>query len=166
MPAEFALALLVLLPQHPKLLGVVEDMGDAFLPAGRRLPARLGFLRSCRLDAAVLDAAPQLVDGQADAAACFRSAPWWSRVFRKAGLSATASPSCRVRARSLCQAAMASPRSAAKGSTAAPWRQPFTACRISPAMRTSALSFAAARAAAVPWRGDSSRASRHVPSET
>ena len=37
---------------------------------------------------------------------------------------------------------MTSVRSAAKASTAPPWRQPLTACRISLAMRTIALSFA------------------------
>ena len=83
-------------------------------------------------------------------AACFISEPWRSRVSRKAGLSATASPSSRTRARSSSQAAMTSLRSAANASTAAPCRQPATAWRISRAIRSRKLSFAAALAWAVP----------------
>lgn len=67
MPAELALALLELLAKLAELLRVVEDPGHAFLLLGRRIAAGLRFLHFDCLDASVLNAAPQLVDGQADA---------------------------------------------------------------------------------------------------
>ena len=69
LPAELALALLELLSQLPEPLGVVEDVGDAFLSClGGVLAARLGVLSGfAGPDAAFVDAGPQLVDGQTGA---------------------------------------------------------------------------------------------------
>ena len=60
-----ALAPLELLPELLELFGIVEDVGDIFLSRARRIVARLGFFQLGCLDAAVLDPAAQLVDGQA-----------------------------------------------------------------------------------------------------
>ena len=68
LPAELALPVFELLPELLELLGVFKGIRDAFLSLGRRIAAGLRSLRLGWLDASVLDAAAQLVDGQADSA--------------------------------------------------------------------------------------------------
>ena len=65
LPTGLAFAPPELFPQFTKFLGIVKDVGDAFLLLGRGIAVGLRFLRLGGLDAAVLNAAPQLIDGQA-----------------------------------------------------------------------------------------------------